>query len=195
MVGSDSVLPQLTAEIRAAGFHVDSVSQLRTSGRRYRQAVPILLRWLAIAKSTSEKEEIVRALSVPWAKPDALAPLILEFRKTKETLPGGQNLRWAIGNAIEVLWDDSMYDQLAKLAGDPSFGKAREMVVLGLAKSSYPGANALLSELTSDPDVYGHAVMALARCKPPAAPEVLQRFSDDPKAWVRKEVRRALKSE
>ena len=103
-----------------------------------------------------------------------------------------QLLRWAIGNALEVLWDDSRFDDLVSLARDTSFGKAREMVVLGLGRSKRPEAPDVLMKLLDDPVVSGHAVKALRKLKVPAARPGLERMLDDDRAWVRKEAQRAL---
>lgn len=63
--------------------------------------------------------------------------------------------RCGIGKALEVLWDDTCFDDLVSLAQDRSFGKAREMVVLGLGRSKKPEAGGVLMELLSDPVVNG----------------------------------------
>jgi len=101
-------------------------------------------------------------------------------------------LRWAIGNALEVTWDDERVDDLIKLARDRSFGRAREMVVLGLGRSSRPEAGRVLIDLLDDPDVNGHAVKALRKLREPAARVGLERMLGDHRSWVRKEAQRAL---
>ncbi len=139
-------------------------------------------------------EEIVRALSVPWARPAATGPLIARFRQVEDE--SGLGLRWTIGNALEVLWDDSFFDDLVSLARDQRFGRAREMLVLGLAKSKRPEVGAVLVHLLDDPTVDGHAVSALSglfrRIKVPAARAGLERMLGDDRAWVRKKAQRAL---
>jgi hypothetical protein len=180
-------------DLAMAGYPVASISQLRNSGTRYAAAIPILLDWLSKAGSAGEKEEIVRALSVPWAKSLALRPLIDEF--SFEPVPSdarGELLRWAVGNALEVLWDDREFDRLEALARDVRFGGARQMVVLGFGKSKRPEAVDLLLQLLDDPDVDGHAVKALGRLRARAARSALEARLDDKRAWVRAEARRAL---
>jgi HEAT repeats len=186
-------MEDLLAELALAGFSLDSVSELRTSRIRYRDAIPILVSWLPRARSTSEKEQIVRALSVPWARREALEPLVQEFRALP--IPGNDQqelLRWAVGNGIEVLWDDTQFDKLIELALDERFGKAREMVVLGLGRSKKPEAAKVLIELLEDPVVNGHAVKALGKLGDPQARAGLERMTGDSRAWIRKEAKRAL---
>lgn len=185
----------LLEELAGVGYEVESVAELRSSGARYPRAVPVLLKWLGRGDVAFEKEEIVRALSVPWARAEALGPLIELFRSVPR---GGEEeeeeelLRWAIGNALEVLWDDARFDDLVALARDESLGKAREMVVLGIARSKNMLAGEVLIELLGDPVVSGHAVKALRKMKVPSARPALELMLDDSRAWVRKEAQRAL---
>lgn len=183
----------LLADLASVGYVVGSVSELKTSGVRYRDAVPVLVNWLPRVESSTEKEKIVRALSVPWARAEALGPLIEEFRAPP--VPGDpkrESLRWAVGNGIEVLWDDARFDELVELARDQRFGKAREMVVLGLGRSKRPEVGTVLIELLEDPVVNGHAVKALRKLRVPQARAGLERMASDNRAWVRKEAERAL---
>lgn len=184
--------PILT-ELAAAGVATRSLTELRQSGKRYRGAVPVLLRWLERASDPKVKEELVRALSVPWAKPMATGPLIEQFQLVDQSVdPSGLGLRWTIGNALDVVFDDGSFDALAGLAQDRRYGKARQMVVLGLGKSKRPEAADVLLGLLDDPDVDGHAVKALGKLRSPAAREALEIKLDDRRAWVRDEARKAL---
>lgn len=70
----------LLAELAHAGYPVSSLDELRTSGCRYVEAVPVLLRELERETEPRTKEWIVRTLSVPWAKPAAIKPMLREFR-------------------------------------------------------------------------------------------------------------------
>jgi hypothetical protein len=160
----------ILAELAAAGYRVRSLAELRHSGARYRSAVPVLLHWLPQVTDRKLKGEIVRALTVPWARPAATGPVIEEFRRADASVdPTGTGLRWTIGNALEVLADDSSFEELAELAQDSRYGKARQMVVLGLGRSRRPEAATVLMGLLDDPEVDGHAVKALGKLRPPAS--------------------------
>ena len=177
-------------QLATLGYEFGALADLRRSGLWYREAIPVLLSGLQHSTDDKVKGEIVRALSVPWARPAATRPLIEQFKQVEDQT--GMGLRWTVGNAIEVVWDDSCFDDLASLARDKRFGKAREMVVLGLAKSKRPEAGEVLIELLDDQVVSGHAVMALRKLKVPAARAGLERMLDDERAWVREEAQRAL---
>lgn len=181
---------EVLRELAEVGYEFDSLADLRTSGSRYREAVPVLLSALGSVTDRKVKGEIVRALSVPWAKPAATRPLIEQFKEVEDE--SGLGLRWTIGNALEVVWDDSLFDELVQLARAREFGRAREMVVLGMGRSKRAEAGRVLIELLEDPAVSGHAVKALRKLKVPDAQPGLERMLDDDRAWVRKEAQRAL---
>lgn len=181
----------ILAKLRDVGHDVESLAQLRGTGTRYPEAVPVLVDALATVTDKKTLVEIVRALSVPWARPVATRPLADLFRRVDD--PTGLGLRWVIGNALEVVWDDGLFDELVDLARDRSFARAREMVVLGMGRSKRAEAGDVLIELLDDPDVNGHAVKALAKLKLPRSKPGLQRMTTDSRAWVRKAAESALK--
>lgn len=139
---------------------------------------------------TKTLTELVRALSVPWSKPDAAGPLFELFRWVEDST--GLGSRWAVGNALDVTWEDARFHDLVGLVRDRSYGRAREMVVLGLDRSKRPEAGDVLIELLDDSVVSGHAVEALRKLKVPGARAGLERMLDDDRAWVRKGAQRAL---
>lgn len=182
----------LLSELAEAGYPVASVSDLRNSGLRYAPAVAVLLKWLPKVPR-EEKEEIVRALSVPWARSQALDPLIAMFKADPvPSDPMGESLRWAVGNALEVFWDDSRFDELVALTMDQRYGNARQMVVLGLGRSKVPEAVDVLIKRLDDPAVSGHAVKALGKLRDPRARAGLESMTRDGRTWVRKAAEKAL---
>lgn len=187
-------MSDLVARLAEAGFPVDSVDDLRRSGKRYEAAVPLLIEALAEEDDYKEKEWIVRALSVPWARPAAIPSLLKEFAAVSERDPErAALLRWAIGNAIEVLWDDDYFDAVANLARGRRYGRSREMLVLGFGKSKRKQQAAdLLQSLVADDDVNGQAIAALAKLREPSTRPVLEAAVSHPKAWVRKAAQRGL---
>lgn len=178
--------------LRDLGHDVGSLAELRHSGKRYPAAISLLVDALVSARERATQMEIVRALSVPWAKPAATRPLIEFFRTVDD--PSELGVRWAAGNALEVVWSDDAFEDLADLARDRAYGRSREMVVLGMAKSNRVEAGEILIGLLEDPDVNGHAVKALRKLKIPAARPGLEKMLHDDRGWVRKEAQRALTS-
>ena len=178
----------IVAELREAGFDVDSAYALRERYSSYRDAVPVLVRWLPRVRDRDLKEMLLRNLATRSAR--AALPAVIEDFRTMDTSADrtGWQLRWAAGNAIEVLWDDMWFDALVELATDPAYGRGREMVVRGLAKSKRPEAGAVLVSLLDDEDVRVAAVIALRKHPRPDARARLEALREDQEAWVQREV-------
>jgi HEAT repeat protein len=188
---------ELARELRAAGVPVGDIWELVNGKVQYRQAIPVLIDWLEHVdervpgpERPKVAEALVRALTVPAARPVAAPVLIDAFRRVSD--PSGMGLRWVIGNALSVVADDSVFDDVAALARGYGYGKARQMVVLGLGRSSDPRAVPILIDLLDDDDVAAHAVMALGKLKATAARERIRPLLDHPQALVRREAKKAL---
>jgi HEAT repeat protein len=179
----------LTAELLSAGFSVESLDALARSDK-YRDAFPILVKWLPKITDLRVKESIVRALSVSWAKPYAVKALIAEFRKTPDSANRG--LKWAIGNALEVLAGDEIFEDIVKLVQDKRHGIARQMLVMALGKMKNPNAVDVLIGLLGDDDVVGHALSSLKKLNAKRAYTHIIRLTNHPNSWVRKVAKQTL---
>lgn len=180
----------LLEELAAIGFRVKTVGQLRQNRANYKGAIDVLLRWLPRVRDEHLKEDIVRTLSVPWAKPEAVAPLLTEFRAVND--PAGTGIRWAIANALEVLADDRVLDDIVALVQEPKYGKSRQMLTLALAKMRDPRVIPVLVNLLDDEEVLGHAVIALGTLRAQSARGRIESLIRHRTAWVRKEAKKAL---
>ena len=119
-----------------AGVHVDRISADQLIEQDYKAAIPILLRWLPRVDNLRIKEAIVRSLSVPWAKPTATPALVDAFRQAPDDPPG---LKGALGNALSIVADDSVFQDIVALARDKRHGQeGRVMVVEALANMRNP---------------------------------------------------------
>lgn len=176
-------------DLKEIGFSVESIDELRRSGAKYKAAVPVLLKWLPAIENVDIKEAIVRALSVPWAKPTAARPLIAEFHATSEPASG---LKWTIGNALAVVADDDVFNEIAELVRDKRHGKAREMLAVALGNMADLRAVDLLLELLRDDEVVGHVLIALGKLKIEKARPLVESLLNHPKPWVRNEAQKTL---
>ena len=184
----------IIADLRGAGFAVEGVADLFNKKLDYLNAVPILVAWLPRITNPNVKEGLVRALSVKWARDIAeLRPmLVAEFKCADD--PTGSGLRWAIGNALEVLANDDIAEEMINLARDRKYGSARQMVVVGLGKLRAPRVVSVLVDLLADDDVVGRAVVALRKLKAREARPHIERLLGHPRTWVRNEAKKALAS-
>ena len=184
------------SDLAAVGVIAESPWDLVKTKNPYRSAIPVLLDWLVrtdypVAEKDVQRfrEGIVRSLAVKEARGIAGAALVREFRRVGAT----SGYRWAVGNSLEVVADDSVFDEVAKIAMDGEFGKDRQMMVLALSRMKNPAATDLLVQLLNDPDVAGHAAMALGRLKAANAKDALEdlaKTSNIP--WIRSEAEKAV---
>jgi len=174
-------------DLASAGFQVDTVADLFNRNMNYEGAIPILLFWITRITDPAVKEDVIRALTVPWAKPAAALPLVQEFR-----LAADEGMRWAIANALSVVADDAVLDDVIQLVTDVRNGKAREMLALALGNMKNPQAVSVLTDLLNDAQVVGHAVMALGTLNAKGARSSVEKLASHPTKWIRKEVQKAL---
>lgn len=180
---------EIRRDLADHGVVVESLSDLTTGGERYdAETADLLVGWLdRTTDDPSLQERLVRQLSVPWARKAALPALLDLFRTAPGGTPPAEARRWAVGNALDVLATDAVFDRMAELAGEASLGRSRQMVVhwLGRTKKHRERAVDVLLPLLDQEDVSGHAVDALAKLKDPRALGPLRSMTDDPRAWVR----------
>jgi HEAT repeat protein len=184
----DAVGP-LMADLLASGYEVNSLDVIAQSPV-YKGAVPILIKWLPKMTNFRVKQSIVRALSASWAGPSAVAALLTEFRSAPDSANGG--LKWAIGNALEVLASDEFFDEYVKLVQERHHGIARQMVVSALGKMKNPKAGDVLLGLLNDEEVVGQALVGLKKLNAKEARPQIELLLKHPKPWIRKVAKEAL---
>jgi HEAT repeat protein len=183
---------RVLARLAQAGLDgIPSLSALAQSGVKYDTVVPILIASLDDTDDPRVKEWIVRCLSVPWAK--AAGGHLVELLPTAAH-KGQTALAWATGNAIGVLANPRIAPSMVDLVLDETLGAARQMIVLALPRvDGVIDAESVLLRLVSDPEVNGHAVVALARLSRESSRPVLERAATDDRPWVRQAAKRGLK--
>ena len=182
-------LAPVICEVRSAGHDIESLDELRRSGTKYTSVIPILLYWLPRISLADAKESIVRTVSVPWAKSIASQTLIEEYENTANE---EHSLRWAIGNAIDVLAEPSLLEDLIRITTDAGNGKSREMFVLAFGKIRDPRSVKTLIQLLEDEQVAGHAIVALRKLGAPEALDHFARFANHPQTWIRNEAKKGI---
>lgn len=183
----------IAAALREIGIPVRTLDDLINERLDYSAAIPLLLEWLARTDNVTTKECIARALSVRRARPQAALPLIEEYRKASHE-ESALSLKWAIGNALSVVADDTVFKDIVELVTDKRHGKAREMLAFALGNMKNPDAVDVLIGLLDDEEIAGHALVGLRKLKAVKARSKIETFLEHPKTWVRKEAEKALKA-
>lgn len=103
----------LRADLRKAGYRVKWVWDFVNSPDSYPEAVPILLDHLRRPYSDRTREGIARALTVKEARGVAGPVIIDVLRKSDGADP---QFRWALANALTVVADRSVREEIKALA-------------------------------------------------------------------------------
>lgn len=186
----------LLSELERAGFTITTLADLRKQGVGNKKAVPILVDWLPIISYMPLKKDLIATLGSRWARPDAADPLVREFLRTDPaTDPPPASLRWAIGDALERVADESVLPEIVDIATDVRHGSVRGLVVAALGNMTRARDRVIpiLESLLDDKDVTAYAVMALGKLKSTGSRQAIQKLLKHSDSFVRQEARRALK--
>jgi HEAT repeat protein len=204
-----------------AFLDVQSVYDLVNTPESYPEAIPILLHLLPEISEPKIKEGIVRALTVKEARGIAARPLIEEFKRIdvppRIPEPEGErdryghlirdytpeerrlynlsNLKWLIGNALSVVADESVTDEIVELLMDKRHGGTRSALLHALLRLKPANRIEILLELLDDEDdgVSIQAALVLGRLRVQAARDkIADRFLTHPDSWFRQQAKRAL---
>jgi hypothetical protein len=191
------------AGLASAGFPgLAEVGELRRRRLIYKAAVPVLLEWLPRVSYLMLSEDIVRTLSVGFARKLAVPEFLRLFRDppfVQDPLlpatsgPAEEHLRWVIGNGLGIFADPALADALIELALDRRFGAARSQVVDDLPKVKDERAGGVLLSLLDDPTVCAFAIHALGKMRFTAARPAIEVALTDSDKNVRDQARKALK--
>ena len=152
----------LRAELhRRLDIDVDTINLVQDHPA-YVEAISILIAWLPKVSRPNNKAAIAHALTSPKARPQAASVLLDEFRRAKDV--GPNSARWVIGDALEVVADDLVFDRVEAILRNPGYGVDRFGVVRSLIRGrKNPRVEPLLRDLLDDPDIAGMAAYVLVR--------------------------------
>jgi HEAT repeat protein len=119
------------------------------------------------------------------AKPDALAPLVHEFR-------ADPRVRWEIADALSRIGDASILDDVVEFARDPDSGRARIPLADYLGRIRDPKSVAAVGVLLDDEDVGPNALAAAGKLGAQELRPQVERYLRHDKAWGRREAVKAL---
>ena len=189
---------QVCRALATIGIEAESIYDLVNTRENYPEAVPILLEWLSKAQHDRIKEGVARALTFKKAGAEAAHTLIGEFEQYDAITLSMEATKWAIGNAISEVADETMAEDLCRLLVDKKHGTARQMLAIALGRNARKNpatrerALEVLLGLLGDPVVQGHAVIGLRCLNDERTRTALEGLVDHEKAWIRKEAKHAL---
>jgi hypothetical protein len=141
----------IVEDLKKIGIHVQSVWDLvGMESRAYSEAISILLKHVQEKYPERILEGILRALATPAALKHWGELLnLFEFNSAK--LPS--NIRYLAAVALNGAADDSVINDILRLAADARFGVDRAPLLLTLERSRDPRAKMLLLKLREDKEI------------------------------------------
>lgn len=181
--------PVLDRVREATGVAVASLAELRQHSGPDLRAV--LIDELDRVDRLDVKRGIIGAIPARWVTSADVTRLLDEFDRAGDG-EDGDGLRWSIASALVDMGHAADPGELIRRLQDPANGQARQMLALAVGATGDPTVVPPLIALLDDEVVDGHVVKALGELRAAVAREPILRLRDDPRDWVRDEVRRAL---
>jgi len=109
---------------------VRTISDLVNTRDSYPEAIPILAKHLERLRHPIMVESTARALTVKESRGTDAPTLILEKLKQTDPCPAqsgdAYDARWALANALTVVGDENMVEEIKSLIADPGFADVRD---------------------------------------------------------------------
>jgi hypothetical protein len=186
----EDALIDFWADIAAAGSAFTTFEQIvRAQLSEYRLVAPIILRWLRRTRNDDARAALVRLLTSPFLGDDIARALVDMFVDDEMAA-----IRWEIGNALSEAAPPLVAAELIRLVADRRYGKAREMLVIALARTGVPEARSVVLQLLGDAELQGHALVAAREMALVESIPAVEELARNGKKWVRDEARRTLKA-
>lgn len=174
------------ADLRAVGVNVESVDDLVNIRRIAPAAVDVMMSWLPRLDDHRLQCMVIRALTAA-GKPYDAQPLIRLFENDT-----GESLRWPIAIAMTSRNAKGVSDWLQNAVKNKTFGSARQMLILALAKHvSRDVAIPLLYSVFED--LPGHVPEAMGLIGGANEHSFLRAKLEKLSGWQRKEAQKAMK--
>ena len=122
----------LLDELAAVGYGVQSVWDLVNSDTTYPGAIPVLLKYPRLSRHPILREGIARALTTREARGIAGGEILNQLKQRGEESPN--EARWALANALTVVADANMVDEIESLIHDHRYAEEQNVLKLALKK-------------------------------------------------------------
>lgn len=160
--------------------------------------IDVLVELLHKARDPIVKLQVVKALCGPYRSSYGRVEKVLldEYLDLADSqdLPGVDSLTWGIGNCLEIITSSASkhLDSYKSIVENRNYGSSRQMLVIALSKFDKNKVEDALIGLLDDPEVAGHAVMALGKIKSAKALPKLKKYEGSPVAWIKREAKKSV---
>lgn len=183
----------VSSALKKVGVEVKSVYDLVNSTRNYSEAIPVLIEYVQKVQTPQILEGVVRALTVKEARGIASKPLIKFFEEYETMGDSAKELtKWTIGNALEVISDQTILEDLIRLAKDKKHGMSRDMLPRAIGKLKPENLENHMIDFLEDEDLVKSAIYVLGRMKSQKAVNKISTYLKHEKSGIREEAEKAL---
>jgi uncharacterized protein YjgD (DUF1641 family) len=184
----------LISEVNKTGRSIKTIDDLIKMGPEDKDLIPIIFKHIETIDDEVDKGYLIRCLSVKGFS-EISTKLLNEFYTAKT-----DNYRWIIGNAIYLIEDKSIVDELLQIVIQKKYERSRQMIVNGLGRFKTEKVKKVLIDLLDDDDVRGHALYALGTMKDKSLIPIIvpftefAKFSDKTRnTYIKREAKNAIK--
>jgi hypothetical protein len=144
----------LNAELRAAGFGVETVEDLHKLKEPYQSAIPILLKHISRAYSDRVGAAIASMLDVTNVEVD-WDTVVSEYRNTPNKLSDGKNSlkKDGLANVLASIVSNATWNEFLEIIREKKNGSSRILMLRKVGKSKRGDSNDLLEEFLADPEL------------------------------------------
>jgi hypothetical protein len=183
----DEMLRPILDDLRNAGITAESIEEMT---QRYAplppQIVQVLLGWLPRVQDDRVKESLIRSLGAAREPFDGRLLVESFLHDTSETL------RWPIANTMAEARPFGVADWLVEAVKKRSFGNARGMLVIALARLA-PTETSLLVLLSVLDQLPGYVATAFGEVGGVAQLNALHSRMDNVQGWEKAEFLKAIR--
>jgi hypothetical protein len=123
----------LIEDLLAVGYDVESPWDFVNTAESYPEAIPVLLKHIEGPYDWRTRDGIVRALTVVEARGAPARQVLEAFKRSSEDI---QHVRWAYANALQVIADASMADEISGLAATETDESVARLLRLAAVKAA-----------------------------------------------------------
>jgi len=150
------------------GNSIDTLVNTKLSSKPY---IDILIEYLPNLDG-NELEMVIRAISEKGNR--KASPYLIELFKNSKI---NNSVRWTVGNALNIIDDPDTYPEIIQICKNNTYGWARQMLFITLARIKTEESYNLLISSLKEPLVKGQIIEALGKFGNPEAIPILEKTS------------------
>lgn len=182
----------LFEDLAEVGLGPEVVSKRATAREDYARAVPVYVEWLSRTADAPLRRVLIGLLSERQSDRSVFDALLVELEADRSAR---EDTRWELGHALAQSATRECLEDLMRVVTTPSFGEARQMALIGLARHKDERVGGIVLDALHDADLrlQGYAIKAAGMLRLSAARDRVAEFVDHEDPLYRRTARSVLK--